>query len=70
MRKPYAIRETRALTPRQKQVVALVAGGLSNPEIARELGVKRGTVKNYMALIFDKLGLDNRVEVALWATRR
>jgi DNA-binding NarL/FixJ family response regulator len=45
------------LTPRQEQVVALVAEGLSNREIARELKLSEHTVKKYLLRIFDKLGI-------------
>src|ERR1700684_1020087 len=55
------------LTPREEQVVALVADGLSNREVARELGVSEHTVKKYMFHIFDKLGISSRVELTLYA---
>jgi two-component system nitrate/nitrite response regulator NarL len=55
------------LTPRQEQVVALVADGLSNREVARELGLSEHTVKKYVFHIFDKLGISSRVELALYA---
>jgi DNA-binding NarL/FixJ family response regulator len=58
---------TRLLTPREEQVVALVADGLSNREVARELGLSEHTVKKYMFHIFDKLGISSRVELALYA---
>jgi two-component system, NarL family, nitrate/nitrite response regulator NarL len=60
---------SRGLTPRQKQVVALVAQGWGNKEIANKLGLKHGTVKVYMERILDKLGMSNRTEVAVWATK-
>jgi len=55
------------LTPREEQVVALVADGLSNREVARELGLSEHTVKKYMFHIFDKLGISSRVELTLYA---
>lgn len=55
------------LTPREEQVVALVADGLSNREVARELGLSEHTVKKYVFHIFDKLGMSSRVELALYA---
>ena len=51
------------LTPREEQVVALVANGLSNREIAQELGLSEHTVKKYLFRIFDKLGISSRVEI-------
>lgn len=55
------------LTPRQEQVVALVADGLSNREVAAELGLSEHTIKKYMLRIFDKLGISTRVELVLYA---
>ncbi|MEP6644752.1 MAG: response regulator transcription factor [Acidobacteriaceae bacterium] len=55
------------LTPREEQVVALVADGLSNREVALELGLSEHTVKKYMFRIFDKLGIFSRVELVLYA---
>lgn len=55
------------LTPREEQVVALVADGLSNREAARELGLSEHTVKKYLLRIFDKLGISTRVELVLYA---
>ena len=55
------------ITPREEQVVALVAEGLSNRDIARELGLSEHTVKKYLFRIFDKLGISTRVELVLYA---
>ena len=55
------------LTPREEQVVALVAEGLANREIAQELALSEHTVKKYMFRIFDKLGIGTRVELVLYA---
>ncbi len=55
------------LTPRQEQVVALVADGLSNREVAHELGLSEHTIKKYLLRIFDKLGISTRVELVLYA---
>lgn len=55
------------LTSREEQVVALVADGLSNRNIAGELGLSEHTVKKYLFRIFDKLGISNRVELVLYA---
>lgn len=55
------------LTPREEQVVALVADGLSNREIARELNLSEHTIKKYLFRIFDKLGISSRVELVLYA---
>lgn len=55
------------LSPRERQLVALVAQGLRNREIAAELGITEGTVKVYLHAIFDKLGVANRTELAIRA---
>jgi DNA-binding NarL/FixJ family response regulator len=57
--------------PREQRVIELVAQGLKNKEVASEIGTTEHVVKNYLRTIYDKLGLWNRVELALWyETRR
>lgn len=57
--------------PREQRVIELVAQGLKNKEVATEIGTTEHVVKNYLRTIYDKLGLWNRVELALWyETRR
>jgi len=58
------------VTPREKQVIELVAMGKANKEIARELRLTEGTVKEYLTRIFCKVGVTNRVELTLWALER
>ena len=55
------------LTPREEQVVNLVAEGAGNREVAQQLGIKENTVKKSLLRIYDKLGISNRVELALYA---
>ena len=55
------------LTPREEQVVALVADGLTNRGIAVELGLSEHTIKKYLLRIFDKVGISSRVELVLYA---
>lgn len=55
------------LTPRECQVVALVAEGFSNRDAARELKLSEHTVKKYLFRIFDKLGISSRVELVVYA---
>jgi NarL family two-component system response regulator LiaR len=57
------------LTPRERDVLALVARGLSNKRIALELGLKEKTVKVHVTHILAKLGLSDRTQAALYATR-
>lgn len=58
-----------ALTKREEDILRLVARGLSNREVATELGLQEKTVKHYMTDILGKLGVRNRVEAALLAQR-
>jgi DNA-binding CsgD family transcriptional regulator len=57
---------TRVLSERERRVIELVAQGLKNIEVAEALGTTEFVVKNYLRVIYDKLGLWNRVELALW----
>ncbi|MGM7634959.1 response regulator [Bacillus sp. Hm123] len=54
--------EENPLTEREKDVLALVADGKSTKEIATELYITTGTVRNYISTIFDKLEVKNRIE--------
>ena len=55
------------LTKREEDLVRLVADGLSNRDIARQLNLSEHTVKNYVFRVFEKLGVSNRVELVLYA---
>ena len=57
------------LTAREKDVLALLAEGLSNKLIARRLALSEGTVKGYVSQVLDKLGVDDRTQAALVAHR-
>jgi DNA-binding NarL/FixJ family response regulator len=61
---------TRVPSPRQQQVIELVAQGLKNSEVADVIGTTEHVVKNHLRMIYDKLGLWNRVELALWYEAR
>jgi len=65
-------RPVEALTAREEQVLAAVAGGRTNSEIAGQLYITLSTVKTHVASLMTKLGARNRVEIAIWAyeTRR
>ncbi|MBY4676368.1 two-component system response regulator NarL [Marinobacterium arenosum] len=58
-----------ALTPREKQIIKLIAGGLPNKLIARKLSITEGTVKVHVKHLLKKLNLRSRVEVAVWAVQ-
>jgi len=55
------------LTEREKEVLELIAAGLTNPEIAEELVISTETVKKHASNIYDKLGVGNRTEAAVHA---
>jgi DNA-binding NarL/FixJ family response regulator len=61
---------TRVPSPRQRQVIELVAQGLKNSEVADVIGTTECVVKNHLRIIYDKLGFWNRVELALWYEAR
>lgn len=57
---------SRLTTKRDDQIIELVAEGLKNKEIAERLGTTEHVIKNYLRVVYDKLGMWNRVELALW----
>ncbi|KLN35191.1 LuxR family transcriptional regulator [Cellulosimicrobium funkei] len=69
---PVPAQPVSPLTEREEEVLALVAQGRTNAEIAGELFVGLSTVKSHVASLMTKLGARNRVEIAMWAydTRR
>jgi two-component system nitrate/nitrite response regulator NarL len=58
------------LTKREEELVGLVAEGLTNRDISRQLGLTEHTVRNYLFRIFNKLGTSNRLELALYVVKR
>ncbi|WP_290702386.1 two-component system response regulator NarL [Amphritea sp.] len=58
-----------SLSPREKQIIKLIAGGLPNKLIARKLNITEGTVKVHVKHLFKKLHLRSRVEVAVLAVQ-
>ena len=59
-----ALSETDPLTERERQVLRLAGEGCTSGDIAQQLGLSEGTVRNYLSEIFSKLGAVNRVEAA------
>lgn len=66
---PARAAETEPLTPREREVLRLLALSLSNDEIAHELFITKRTVQNHVSNIYDKLGLASRAEAVLYAIR-
>ena len=68
-KKPVPRSEGPALTPREREVLQLLAKGKSNKEISALLFIAENTVKNHMRSILEKLHLENRVQAAAYALR-
>lgn len=62
-------KELDSLTEREREVLASIARGLNNREIAMQLYVSESTVKTHVSNILDKLGLEDRTRAAIWALR-
>jgi PAS domain S-box-containing protein len=58
------------LTPREREVLTLVCQGKSDPEIATELKLARNTVRNHVASLYQKLGVNRRSALVVWARER
>ena len=58
------------LTPREREIAGLIARGLSNRDIARELVISQATVARHVANILGKLGFSSRAQVAAWMARQ
>ena len=54
----------------QLRIIELVAKGLKNREIGEQLGISNNVVRNYLSNIYDKIGVHNRVQLALWYEAR
>lgn len=61
--------EEDGLTPREKEVVLLVADGMSNKGVAGQLGISVSTVKHHLRAAFEKLGVANRTQLSLLARK-
>jgi DNA-binding NarL/FixJ family response regulator len=61
--------EAESITPREREVLRLLALGLSNDEIAEKLVISRRTVQNHVSSLYGKLGLQSRAEAVLFAIR-
>jgi two-component system, NarL family, nitrate/nitrite response regulator NarL len=62
--------QARAVTPRELEILRLVAQGLSNKEVAKRLVITEGTVKNHVHNALEKLHLENRIQAAAYVIRQ
>ena len=66
---PFQPSPDAALSPRELEVIRLLAQAANNPQLARLLGISVNTVKRHVGNIFNKLGVDDRTQAAVWAAR-
>lgn len=64
---PPPSRRQFGLTPRELEIISVIVGGYSNNDIAVKLSISEKTVKHHLTNIFEKLGVSNRLELALFA---
>jgi DNA-binding NarL/FixJ family response regulator len=69
-RQGQAMKAAETLTPREIEIVRMAGEGLRNRGIAERLSISEGTVKVHLHNIYDKLGLEGRLEMVLWAQQR
>lgn len=65
-REPVAVDE---ISAREREALVLVASGMANKQIAREMGIADRTVKAHLSRVFQRIGATNRTQAALWARR-
>lgn len=66
---PKAPMNSRKVTPREQEVLELIAEGASNREIAQILHITEKTVKNHVSNILNRVGLRDRTQLAIWTTK-
>ena len=57
------------LTGREREVLELIVAGMANKQIARRLGISEKTVKGHLTNLFQRIGVTDRTQAALWAER-
>jgi DNA-binding NarL/FixJ family response regulator len=67
---PHSNTELADLTPRERDILGLMCQGLADQEIAGELEISRNTVRNFVALIYQKIGVHRRSAAIVWARDR
>ena len=66
--RPAAQTSNRELSPREREILLLLTHGLANKQIARRLGIAERTVKAHLTSVFQRLGVTDRTQAALWAS--
>lgn len=59
-----------SLTPREQEILSAIVLGMTNRDIAQQFGISEATVKHHLTSIFDKVGVSNRLELALFAIEK
>jgi DNA-binding CsgD family transcriptional regulator len=67
---PRAGADDTALSNREREILALLADGLGNKQIAARLGISANTVKTHLELLFEKLGVSSRAEAVATGVKR
>ncbi len=62
--------QTIQLSPRQNEILTLVAQGHANKMIAYQLGMSEKTVRNHLTILFRKLNVESRTQAAVWLVRQ
>jgi DNA-binding NarL/FixJ family response regulator len=57
-------------TPREREIISAIVSGRANKEIAAKLSISEDTVKHHLSNIFDKAGVSNRLELAIWSMNK
>lgn len=63
---PYDDRPQFGLTPREREIIGLVSAGYTNTDLALEFGISESAARDYLADVFEKLGVSNPIELVLF----